>query len=189
MLAVLLPAVAVFVLAGGAILRIYGPTFAQGSAWIAIVGVACALNAFVGLGETILMVERPTVNLVNSAVACAAVIAANLYLIPVYGPLGAAIGMVVPYTIHGALRGIEISWIFGWRWPWRALVKPWLAAAAALPLALALRVTTAGVPMEVASAAIYVGGYLLAWRAIGLDPSDRAVLDHLLHRRRAVDAA
>ena len=189
MLAVLLPAVAVFVLAGGAILRIYGPSFAQGAVWIAVVGVACALNAFVGLGETILMVERPTINLANSAVACAAVIAANLYLIPRYGPLGAALGMLVPYTIHGVLRGVEISWIFHWRWPWRALAKPWLAAAAAVPLALALRLTRGGVVMELASAAIYVGGYLAAWRAIGLDPSDRAVLDHLLHRRRGAGAA
>ena len=69
MLAVLLPAVAVFSLAGGAIMTIFGESFRAGGPWAAIVAVACALNAFVALGETILMIEQPKLNLVNSTVA------------------------------------------------------------------------------------------------------------------------
>ena len=78
MLAVLLPAVAVLALSGGAIMSIFGPAFRRGGPWMAIVGVACALNAFVGLGETILMVERPRMNLINSTIAFGAAVGLNL---------------------------------------------------------------------------------------------------------------
>ena len=137
MLAILLPALAVLALSGGAILTIFGDGFRRGATWMTIVGAACALNAFVGLGESILLVHRPGLNLLNSSIALGAAVALNLWLIPAFGALGAAIGMLVPYTIQGVLRSIEISIIFKWRWPLRALVKPWMAALAALPLAAA----------------------------------------------------
>src|SRR4029453_10045224 len=57
MLWILLPLVAVMTLAGSVILLIYGPAFMQGGAWLGIVGIACATNAFVSLGETVIMVQ------------------------------------------------------------------------------------------------------------------------------------
>jgi hypothetical protein len=96
-----------------------------------------------------------------------------------FGPLGAAIGMLVPYSIQTMLRGAEIVWLFDWRWPWRALAKPWIAALAALPGALAVRLSTSGTAFELASAAVYLASYFAVWRMIGLDPSDRAVLQQV----------
>ena len=183
MLAVLLPLVAILSLSGGAIMMIYGAAFRVAGPWVAIVGVACALNAFVALGETILMIERPGVNLFNSIVAFAAAIGLNLLLIPAFGPLGAAIGMLIPYSIHGVLRGVQMSRLFDWHWPIGALVKPWMAALAALPLALLVRVFAQGIWMELAASLVYLAGYFAAWRFIGLDPSDRDVLNHLFHKR------
>ena len=182
MLAVLLPVVAVFALAGGTIMTIFGESFRPGGTWAAIVAVACALNAFVALGETILMVERPRLNLINSTVAFAAAVALNMTLIPIFGPLGAALGMLLPYVIQGVLRGAEISWIFDWRWPVRSLAKPWLAATAALPIALLLRLNASGTAPELGAAAIYLASYGVAWRVIGLDANDREVLRHLFRR-------
>jgi O-antigen/teichoic acid export membrane protein len=182
MLAVLLPVVAVFALAGGTIMTIFGESFRPGGTWAAIVALACALNAFVALGETILMVERPRLNLINSTVAFGAAVALNFTLIPLWGPLGAAFGMLMPYVIQGILRGVEIPWIFAWRWPWRALAKPWVAAAAALPPALLVRLTAHGSLPELASASIYLASYAAAWRVVGLDANDRDVLRHLFRR-------
>jgi hypothetical protein len=85
----------------------------------------------------------------------------------------------VPYTIQGVLRGAEISVIFKWRWPLRALVKPWIAALAALPLALLLRLSVAGTAAEVTAGFVYLAGYAAAWRVLGLEANDRAVLAHL----------
>jgi O-antigen/teichoic acid export membrane protein len=179
MLALLLPALGVLAVSGGAILAIFGGGFRRGATWMFIVGVACALNAFVGLGESILLVHRPGLNLLNSSIALGAAVALNLWLIPAYGALGAAIGMLVPYTIQGVLRSVEISVIFKWQWPLRALVKPWVAALAALPLALVLRLSVPGTAAEVSAGFVYLAGYAAAWRVLGLEPNDRAVLAHL----------
>lgn len=189
MLALLLPVVAVLALSGGAIMTIFGPAFYRGGAWTAIVGAACAMNAFFGLGETVLMVERPKINLMNSTIAFAAAVGLNLVFIPAFGPLGAALGMLVPYTIQGILRGVQLSRLLQWRWPWHALIKPWVAALLPLPLATLVRVSLGGVGFELAAACVYSAGYIVAWRIIGLDRSDRAVLDRLFPRyKRAVFA-
>ena len=188
MLALLLPAVAVLALAGGTIMMIFGPAFQRGGAWVAIISGACALNAFVGLGETILMVEQPKINLINSTIAFAAAVGLNLRLIPAFGALGAALGIFCPYAIKGVLRWVEIAWLVKWRWPWRALVKPWIAALAPLPFALLLRLAFSGPWLELASAVLYLAGYFIAWRIFGLDESDRAVLDRLFKRKSATAA-
>jgi O-antigen/teichoic acid export membrane protein len=183
MLAILLPAVVVLALSGDAIMRVFGPGFAVGGMWLAIVGAACALNAFVGLGELILLVKRPMLNLVNSSVAIVAVIALNIVLIPRYGPLGAALGMLIPYALQGILRAVEISWLFDWRWPWRALTKPWVAAVVAIVPALAARAGASGTTAHLAAGLVYMLAYCAVWRVIGIDPHDREVWAHLFARR------
>jgi hypothetical protein len=167
-------------------MSIYGPAFVQGAAWLAIAGAASALNAFVLLGETILMVSRPRINFGNAVAAIAAGVLSHLILIPRLGPLGAAISVLVPYTVYGVLRGVEITWLFAWQWPWAALAKPLAAATIALVPALAVRFLSHGLAMQVVSAVVFVASYGGTWRLIGLEPSDRALLDHLLRRPAAV---
>ena len=185
MLAILLPAVMVLALAGGAIMMMFGPTFYRGGVWTAVIGLGCALNAFAGLGEVILMVEQPKINLMNSTIAFIAAVGLNLLLIPAYGALGAALGVLFPYAIKGLLRWIEIRWFFEWRWPWHALLKPWIAALVPLPFALLLRFVSPAWWCDLAAAVLYLAGYFIAWRVIGLDSNDRAVLDQILKRKRA----
>jgi O-antigen/teichoic acid export membrane protein len=183
MLAILLPAVVVLGLAGGAIMTIFGSTFYRGGIWAAVIGCGCALNAFVSLGETILMVERPKINLMNSTIAFVAAVGLNLLLIPAYGALGAAFGVLCPYVIKGLLRWIEIRYFYEWRWPWHALFKPWIAALIALPCGVLLRWVSQAWWSDLAAAALYLAGYFIAWRIIGLDPSDRAVLAQLFPKK------
>ncbi len=185
MLAILLPSVVVLALAGGTIMTLFGPTFYRGGIWAAIIGCGCALNAFVSLGETILMVERPQINLLNSSIALLAAVGLNLVLIPAYGALGAAFGVLCPYAIKGLLRWLEIRRFFEWRWPWHALVKPWIAASVPVPLALLVFWLGRGRWVELVAAAVYLAGYFIIWRLIGLEPNDRAVLDQLLRKKRA----
>jgi len=179
MLALLLPAVAVLALSGGAVLRLFGSGFEQGAPWLTVAAVACALNAFVGLGETILMIQRPAWNAINASVAATAAVAVNLWLIPRYGPLGAALGMLVPYGLQGVLRGIQLTVGLQWRWPWQALVRPWIAAGAAVPLAVLVRITIDGPRGDAAAGVLYLCSYAAAWWAMGLEPEDRLVLNRL----------
>lgn len=179
MLAVLLPAIVVLTVSGGALLRVFGSGFERGAPWLAVAGAACALNAFVGLGETILMIQRPTWNVFNTAIAFVAAVSLNLVLIPRFGAMGAAAGMLVPYVIQGALRGFEIGYLLKWSWPWRALLRPWMATLVALPVPLIVRFVGAGLMAEVAAGLLFVAAYLASWKVIGLEPEDRAVAARL----------
>src|SRR5207249_4210304 len=152
MLALLLPTVAVFALASGAIMTIFGPGFARGGLWAGIIAAAFAMSAFVSLGETILMIERPHVNLLNSAIAFSTAIGLSLILIPALGPLGAALGILAPYCVQGLLRGFEITHFLHWRWPWRAMLKPWWAALVPLPFSLLVRLWWHGTIFELGAA-------------------------------------
>src|SRR5207249_4991703 len=104
MLWILLPLVAVMSLAGSTILLLYGPAFWQGGLWLGIVALASAINAFVALGETVIMVQRPHLNLLHSVITCAVAAAGLLWFIPRFGALGAAIGILLPYVVQGILR-------------------------------------------------------------------------------------
>jgi len=159
MLWILLPLVAVMVLAGAIILMIYGPAFRQGGVWLGIVGAACATNAFVSLGETVIMVQRPRLNLINSSVTCVIAIAANLLLIPRFGVTGAAIGILLPYIVQGILRHAALRWVFRWRNPWRQIAPPVVATAIALVPAVTCRVLLQGMTAQLTAAAVFLGIY------------------------------
>jgi O-antigen/teichoic acid export membrane protein len=163
MLWILLPLVAVMVLAGPAILLIYGPVFAQGGTWLAIVGAACATNAFVGLGETVIMVQKPRLNLLNSSITCVVVVAANLWLIPRYGVTGAALGILLPYIVQGLLRYIALRVVFKWPNPWSEISPPIVAALVACLPAFAIYALLHGIVAQITSAVAFLAVFGAGW--------------------------
>ena len=163
MLWILLPLVAVMTLAGSVILLIYGPAFRQGGAWLGIVGVACATNAFVSLGETVIMVQRPHLNLLNSSLTCAVAFGVNLWLIPRFGATGAALGILLPYVMQGVLRFGILRFVFAWRNPWSRIAPPIVSALIATGPALLCRLILPGVMGEVLSALVFLVIFALGW--------------------------
>jgi O-antigen/teichoic acid export membrane protein len=163
MLWVLLPLVGVMTLAGSTVLMIYGKAFEQGGAWLAIVAAGCATNAFVGLGETVIMVQRPKINLINSSIACLIAIAANLWLIPRYGITGAAIGILVPYIIQGILRTIVLRFVFKWHNDWRTIVPPVVTSSLAIVPALISLSFIPGIAGQFSAALIFLAGCGIGW--------------------------
>ena len=178
-LAILLPLLAVMTLGGGALLSIYGPGFRDGAMWLAIISLACATNAFVSLGEVAIMVQRPRLNLLNSTVTCVAAVAANLWLIPHYGMIGASLGILLPYGIQGLLRHVELRYVFGWPSQARELTRPMVAAACAAVPAVVCRIWMAGLSGELMSVAAFLVTYVGAWWLLGIDPGDRAIAEEL----------
>ncbi|MDQ6654552.1 MAG: oligosaccharide flippase family protein [Verrucomicrobiota bacterium] len=164
MLWVLLPLVAVMTLAGSVILGIYGPAFRAGSIWLGIVALACATDAFFGLSETVIMVQRPRLNLLNSSIALAFSVAANLFLIQRYGMTGAAFGILLPYVLLGALRYRALLHVFRWRNPWAQISHPFRAALLALLPALVARLMFHEIIGEVLGALTFLLVYFAAWQ-------------------------
>jgi O-antigen/teichoic acid export membrane protein len=163
MLWILLPLVAVLSLAGSTILLIYGPAFWQGGLWLGIVALASATNAFVSLGETVIMVQRPHLNLLHSSITCVVAFAALLWLIPRFGPLGAAVGILLPYVVQGILRYATLRWVFHWRDSWSDINHPLIAAGIAIVPALICRGFLSGVVGQVTSAAVFLAVFGGQW--------------------------
>ncbi|PYL10113.1 MAG: hypothetical protein DME33_02035 [Verrucomicrobia bacterium] len=163
MLWILLPLVAVLSLAGSTILLIYGPAFWQGGVWLGIVAFASATNAFVALGETVIMVQRPLLNLLHSSVTCVVAAAGLLWLIPRFGPLGAAFGILLPYVVQGILRYATLRWVFHWKDSWSDISPPLIAAGIALVPALICRAFVGGMAGQVTSAAVFLTVFGPQW--------------------------
>jgi O-antigen/teichoic acid export membrane protein len=163
MLWILLPLVAVMVLAGSVILGIYGPAFRQGGMWLGIVAIACATNAFVSLAETVIMVQRPRLNLLNSIITCVLALTANLWLISRFGVTGAAFGILLPYVLQGILRYRALRMVFRWRNPWGDIGHPLIAALVAIVPALVCRVTIGGMAGQLIATTAFLLVYGVAW--------------------------
>jgi O-antigen/teichoic acid export membrane protein len=163
MLWILLPLVAVLSLAGSTILLIYGPAFWQGGLWLGIVALASATNAFVSLGETVIMVQRPHLNLLHSSITCVVAFAGLLWLIPRFGPLGAAVGILLPYIVQGILRYATLRWVFHWKDSWRDISSPLIAAGIAIIPALICRGFLSGAVGQVTSAAVFLAVFGVQW--------------------------
>lgn len=181
-LAAQLPLVGALTLSGGAVLSLYGAGFRDGATWLALLALAHATNTFAGLVETLLMIERPSLNLVNAATTVAVQVAVGVLLIPRHGVTGAALAMCVGFALQGVMRFVEVRHVFGWSWPWRTLGRPLVAFALAFAPAAALRLVDADWT-ELASGGIFLGGYVLAWIWLGPDPADRDVWRRLVRRR------
>jgi O-antigen/teichoic acid export membrane protein len=163
MLWILLPLVAVLSLAGSTILLIYGPAFWQGGLWLGIVALASATNAFVSLGETVIMVQRPHLNLLHSVITCVVAFGGLLWLIPRFGPLGAAVGILLPYIVQGILRYATLRWVFHWKDSWSDISRPLIAAGVAIVPALICRGLLSGVVGQVSSAALFLAVFGAQW--------------------------
>ena len=163
MLWILLPLVAVLSLAGGTILLIYGSAFRQGGVWLAIVALASAINAFVALGETVIMVQRPRLNLLHSSITCTVAAAGLLFLIPRFGVMGAAFGILLPYLVQGTLRYVTLRWVFHWKDSWSDIRPPLVAAGIAVVPAIVCRILLSGIAGQVTSAAVFLALFGIQW--------------------------
>ena len=183
-LAAQLPMMGVLCVSGGIALAIFGPGFEQGAPWVALLAIAHATNSFVGLAETVIMIQRPKLNLINSAVTVVLQFGASLLLIPAFGATGAALAMVLAYVTQGVLRYCELRIIFNWHWPWGAFARPAIAFGLALTAAVPLRLLLHGWQGDLSAGLVLLAAYFTAWKVIGLEEADRVVLRQLWAGRR-----
>ena len=188
-LAAQIPLVGVLVLAGGTVMSIYGGGFHSGGLWLALLAIAHGTNTFAGLVETLLMMERPGLNLLNAVVTLIVQIVAGLLLIPRYGVSGAAVSMLAGFAVQGLLRFVEVRHVFGWSWPWRSLARPISAGALAFIPAAVVHVAAPVAWREPVSAGVFLALYIGAWFWAGLEPADADVLRRLIPARRTAPRA
>lgn len=128
---------------GDDVLRFFGSDFPAGYAALVVLGVGVLTRCAVGSVGTLLVLSgHQNYNAVNVAAVTAANIGLNLYLIPRYGVLGAAIATSVALAAINIVGLIEVKLLLG-IWPYRlSYVKLVVATAAALAGNLLLRANT-----------------------------------------------
>jgi O-antigen/teichoic acid export membrane protein len=94
------------------LLRVYGHGFVAGQAALAILCVAQLFNLGTGnVTIVLLMAGKSSWNLINSAMALAANIAINIYLIPRMGITGAAIAWAAAIVINNLAAVLEVNYL------------------------------------------------------------------------------
>lgn len=178
-LAIALPLAAVAVLAAGPILMLFGAEFTAGASWLAILVLGHAVVVVSDPADTVLLVNRPALNLVNAGIGVGLQLGLSLVLIPLLGPLGAAVALAAASVLQAAVRLVQLRLLLGFHVPWGTLARPLGIALLAMVPALALRAWWRGPVGGLAAAAVFLVVYVSGWRRAGLQPEDRAALDAL----------
>jgi O-antigen/teichoic acid export membrane protein len=91
-------------------------------------------------------------------------VAANLWLIPRFGIMGAAFGILLPYVVQGILRYGVLRYVFKWPNRWKEIAPPILSALVATAPAIACRIFIPGIAGQILSALVFLAiigaGYL-----------------------------
>jgi O-antigen/teichoic acid export membrane protein len=140
------------------LLSVFGEGFRDGSTALVLLSVSALLQAWFGLGSTVLaMAGGERLSLLNQIVALFMQVCLHLLLIPLYGIDGAAVSSLVVTLLLSAARAVEMRWLLGIGAVSRKAWKPLLAAAvtgmalflarpqlASLPVLHALAIGAAG---------------------------------------------
>ncbi|MGE0449274.1 MAG: lipopolysaccharide biosynthesis protein [Vicinamibacterales bacterium] len=176
LLALIGPAVCVMMLGAGAILSLYGPGFEAGSSWLGVLALAAGTRGILVALDSRLIVSRPGLNLLNGVVAVSMQAGASLVLIPRHGPMGAAAAALMAAVVRAVMTVVQIRMLEHWWWPVPALRRPAVAMAFALVPGIVVHQAWPGSIGALASAVIFVAGYIGMWKVVRLDADDRMLI-------------
>lgn len=158
------------VIASGApaLLTIFGPGFDAGARALTVLALAMCLSQVAGNVQTVLLMSGHSgLQLANKLVAIVVLVGLNLWLIPRFGLVGAAVAWSLAILTDTLLAVVEVRLVVGIRLLPSGLTPLAVLAVAAfaVPTLVATRVLAAGVPGLVG--AVVVGGLVYSpvlWR-------------------------
>jgi len=175
------------------LLRLVGGTdFVAGAAVTVILALGQVVNAVTGpCGTVLTMSGRVAVNMADNVAALLLNVALNLWLIPTYGVVGAAVAWAVSLAAVNVARVVQVRALVRSLPVTAGLVKGLGAAVVALLFGYVVRGLVPGWgPQLGVGLAVIVVGYLGTVLALGLDREDLMVLRAVIRRggRRALEA-
>jgi O-antigen/teichoic acid export membrane protein len=165
---------------GAASLALFGPTFAAGTGVLALLLLVEFLGAQAAISETALIYLRRNANLALSVAGLLLQTGITLWLVPIYGGVGAAAGLAIAalflaLTKSELLRRVLDTPVIGWRWSLLVATVPAVLAGLAVQQLHGVVQLAVGVPvvLGVFAAVIWTVGFrgpdrLLFVRAKGL---------------------
>jgi O-antigen/teichoic acid export membrane protein len=170
---------------GDDLLRIFGREFTVGQAALVVLGISAVARCAVGSVSNLLMMSgHQRFNVINIVISTAANILLNLYFIPKYGFLGAAIATAISVAGISVVGLVQVKMLLGLSPYRRSYIKLVAASAVTLPAVLYLRAYTPALPhwqffsLLLATYAVFLGVIVL----LGVEPDDRVLAKKLLRK-------
>lgn len=186
-----LPAFVLLLVFPDGLLRLFGPVFATGAAVTVILALGQLVNAVTGPCGTLLnMSGRVSLNMADNLAALVLNIGLNLWLIPAYGIVGAAVAWAVSLAVVNIARVLQVRALIGALPVTIGMVKGLVAAVLAGAVGVLVRVVLPDWPAgTVVGAVAVVAGYLGVVLALRLSREDVMVLRTVTGRRRGAALA
>lgn len=168
---------------GSDLLALFGPEFRLAALCLTVLSAGHFINSATGsVGYMLTMSGRQNLALANQLGGVSLAIALNLWLIPRWGVLGAAVAMATAMATLNLVRLAQVARLIHLH-PYAAGFRhPLLAAAAAVGAAAGLLHLT-GAAQAVARLTVSVAGFTAVYVALliafGLSAEDRLVLDRI----------
>lgn len=181
-----IPMTVILVLFSGEILLLFGESFVEGGLALSLLALSEFVKVLTGMSGTIIdMSGLNRVKLFNSIIQVTLAVGINVYLIPRWGLMGAAVAVLITVSVMNLLRMVEVFVVYKIHPFNRILFKPFTAGFAALIVVLILgnlidverNLVTLVIGVAVVLA-IYVG----VLRILGLPEDDRRVIRRTINR-------
>lgn len=182
-----LPVFLIVVLFPTQILSLFGKSFTQGAEALTILAWASLVDAATGMCGAVLDYSGyPKVKLFNSFLRVALSISLNLWLIPIWGMVGAAVAVLVSELAVNVLRVGQVYFLLRILPYNLSSLSPVLAGIAALVVTLVIGLVLALDPLAemVVQCLALLGVYAALMWKFGLAPQDQIVLSHMQRRAR-----
>jgi O-antigen/teichoic acid export membrane protein len=162
------------------VLSIFGEDYVGGSLALLILAWGNLVNAGTGISGVVLnMTGNTTWSLVNTIVLSVLLVGLNVWLIPSWGLVGAAVAALVSTSLTNLMRLVEVFFILR-LWPYdMGFLKPIVAAVdAGLASWIVGQLLPAGANLGylILSVAVLFGVYLGVLLMLGLSAQDRMVI-------------
>jgi O-antigen/teichoic acid export membrane protein len=164
------------------LMALFGSDFESGWVSLTILAFGQFVNSAMGCSNSMLLwAGYSKLVMWNSFVASAVQIGLYFVLIPLYGPIGAALATSAGLILVVMMRVVQVRRLLNvWPYEW-ATFKPLLAGLTALLLVLTIQSVMAITHVAILAAQL-VGFYLPLLLGLGLEESDRAILLQLKQR-------
>jgi len=184
-LLITIPMFLVFLLFPSQVMGIYGPTYTSGWSTLVIISLACLIGvAFGPLGYLLVMSGRQDVELVNNVAMVVANVALNIWLIPQYGIVGAAMATGSTLLLISLIRLGEVYWLMD-MYPFsRKYVKPAGAALIACLLGFLIKNASNAQYWWLVGSAVLVFTYVGLLLTFRLEREDKDAMLILLRIRQ-----
>ncbi|MGH3118264.1 MAG: flippase [Gaiellales bacterium] len=178
-----LPAFVLLILFPGQLLELFGAGFAGAAAVTVILAVGKLIDAGTGpCAQMLTMSGRPLLNMIDNVGVLIANVVLNVFLIPRFGILGAAVAWAVALGAVNLARVVQVQITLGMLPFDRGVAKGAAAAVAAFAAGGVVRLVGTGIASVIAGALAIGVAYLGALLFLGITEEDRVALRSLLRR-------